>query len=185
MPANEPTESVTVSVTSNGYNGSGFLAGPVGGSSQSNGNASIVACVPPQLLVLSNGNQVSQGGTTYITPAPQMPSISAFLVPAAPCTLSGNVSYSLLVEYYAAQWQYNATVPATQAFTFPEPAPVGTFYGGQIYLSWNYNGVQGTYNFNLLGQNPSTSTIAAALSGWALNIGTPLRAKIAETLLVP
>jgi hypothetical protein len=172
------SEGVTVTVASSGYNGQGFQAGQQGNSNSGTAQATVTSCSYPNLYVTYTVNggsptQISPGGTIYVTADPYMPAISAVATPVIPCAaLSGTVSYQLSTADNGGSYGFPSPPPSTLAANQTFSVPTSPFYGGSATISWTYNGTaEPSFTFNILGYNPPTATIQAALSGWGVNIG--------------
>jgi IPT/TIG domain len=162
---NAPDQSdVPVTVTSNGYDGRGFVPAQQGQSNQATGNAGVVG--PPALIITSNGSQVYQNATVYIDPTPHMPTIRANLVQSNGQAPSGTASFQLVIDSVTTELVTDHTdQAANQQWT----APVDFPYGFAATIHWTYNGSsRPDFQFKILGQNPDEATAFAAIDsgGW-------------------
>jgi hypothetical protein len=168
-----PTESVKVSVTSNGYNGNSFTCGtgcqssPTGSSSA---NTSALAAIAPRILL--NGTDVTGSTQTVVVgerialvasvPSPQSSNISSQLWSTPPGTAVGGYSASVTTGSIT-----SLPTNASGSYAFYWVAPGSAYQMTYHYTLTNGNmSPNATVTFNVVG--PSSITITP--SGEKLNI---------------
>jgi hypothetical protein len=132
------------------------------------GSSNGYTAVPLPTLVLSSNNQVlSSGGTAYIDTTPAMPQLQAYLNPAIS---SINVTWQATTSYSAGQYSESLqtssqVLPGNSVFDITGAlGGAQNFFGGTVTLYWTIgSGSQQQGTIYVRGLNPSSSTVKAEL----------------------
>ena len=164
----DPGGPYNLTVTSQGYGGSGFFSGGSGDTPSSTFGINITTPPPPTISLASGGQTVAAGSTVYIDPTPSLSLVASLVPDRQGVNLTGNASWKI-DTYYTAQNtnQFDCELTATTSAngTWDIGAAFGgRFCGGSAVVSATYQGYTATFSFTILGgQNPTAAAVKSAL----------------------